>query len=145
MASKKVPFPTYRPIPARWRAFYWVKVLQPSQPNRVMLSLSVYLTTLFPDRLSSLSSKQYLKLTTALLESGKGRVWPQKIVHDRSPAGIAPTTSWSPIGCIIRLSNQGWPKCRARSYSRGLFKEYLVIILGCFSYFTIKTSCGHTY
>ena len=95
--------------------FVCVEVLQPSQPNRFILSTVIYLPSLLLGKLSPLSGYPVLcaffrqKLTTALLESAEVREWPQKVFHDQSPgknvanpAGAKPANSWSPVA---RTSN----------------------------------------
>ena len=84
------------------------------------LAWSVYLTTRLLGRLGPLSGLPVLctffrqKLTTALLESGKGETDRRKYfminLHERmlpSSAGVEPATSWSPVGRRIQLSHQG--------------------------------------
>ena len=81
---------------------------------------SVYLTTRLLGRLGPLSGLPVLctffrqKLTTALLESGKGETDRRKYfminLHERmlpSSAGVEPATSWSPVGWRIQLSHRG--------------------------------------
>ena len=66
-------------MPPAASKFVCVEVLRPSQPNGVMSSAVVYLTTRLLGRLSPLSGLPVLgiffrqKLTTALLESAEGR------------------------------------------------------------------------
>ena len=99
------------------------------QPIMIMSSRSVYLNTFYPGqaqfhkRLTSTCAHSFTRnWQTALLESAKGRGWPQKIFYDQSPRK---NVAW-PGGNrtldipTIRLNLQGrssnvtgWEKCTA--------------------------------
>ena len=82
--------------------FFWVEIVRPSQPIKVMLSRSIYLTTQFLGRLSPLMARNW---QLPFLKQRKGENDHENIsvinLYGRmlpDPAGIEPATFLSQVG-----------------------------------------------